>query len=549
MRISRIKLFTLPISLSFLCLSTIATIVINSKSHTLALLNLLLFLAVVGLFSLLAVKDRESRQKILKNYKKNLRKLRKLNLPLQAQLLSQQEEIKFLEEEKERILEERNFFEREALHDPITKLPNRTFLIEKIDFLIKLCKKLPSVKFYVLFIDLLRFKNINDYLGNTIGDRVLALVATRIKRAVGVEDMVARLGGDEFAVIISDPLSIERTYEIAMSIYKSITSSPFLIRKHRIELKLHIGLAAYDHSHEGPEDILRDADIAMHYAKEKGLPVAFFDENLKNQFLESAEIERNLRYALKENQFLLFYQPIICLKSGELVGFEALLRWLHPEKGFIPPSKFIPIAEDSGLIIPMTDWILTEACSQIAKWERIKSNLTISVNISGKHFAMETLPEEVNRIIRKTGINANNLKLELTETSAMENPTLSMSLLKDLRKLGVRLSIDDFGTGYSSLSQLCYLPFDSIKIDRSFVSLISKEDEKPEILKAIITLGKNLGMTLVAEGIETKEQLKVLRSMGCDYGQGYFIAKPMPKEEVEKNLLSQKNLYQLVTLH
>lgn len=525
-------------TLFFCLLLIIATALTRADGYFLIAINSPFFLTALFFLFLFIREKQKSKRKVLKKNRKVSQLNRKI-FSLEKRIKLLEEETELLKKENEAIFEEKNLLEHKALHDPITKLPNRSFLIEKLSFLMNLCRRVPSMKFYVLFIDLVRFKNINDYLGHTIGDRMLALVAKRIKRVVGVEDVVTRLGGDEFAVIISDPLSTKKVQELALEIYKSVTSSPFPIRKQRIEIKLHIGLAAYDPSHTEPEDILRDADIAMHYAKGKGIPVAFFDENLKNQFLESAEIERDLRYAIQENQFILFYQPIISLKDGELVGFEALLRWNHPVKGFISPSKFIPVAEDTGLIIPITDWVLTEACSQAASWKKINPELTISVNISSKHFAMETLSKELSEIIKKTGADARNLKLEVTETSAMEDPALTMQLLTELKNLGVRLSIDDFGTGYSNLSQLYRLPFDSIKIDRSFISSIGKDGERPAILEAIITLGKNLGMKLVAEGIETEYQFKTLRSIGCDYGQGYLIAKPMPKEEIEKQILNK----------
>jgi diguanylate cyclase (GGDEF)-like protein len=517
--------------------------------YTQIIFTLLLVISAFVLSSNLLNKQTPSKERFKQSKKKSLMKIAALKRDIESlkeQVAFFEQENKILQEENERVIEERNKFEHDALHDPLTKLPNRTFLVEKLEFLLTLCKRIPSMRFYVLFIDLVRFKNINDYLGHTIGDRLLSLIARRIKRVVGVEDMVTRLGGDEFAVVISDPLSIEKVQQLALNIHKSITSSPFLIRKNKIDVKLHIGLAAYDPLHETPEDILRDADIAMHYAKEHGLPVAFFDDTLKNQFLENAEIERGLTIALKEKQFLLHYQPIISLANGDLIGFEALLRWKHPTKGFISPAKFIPVAEDSGLIIPMTDWILTEACLQIAKWQKIRDNLTISINLSGKHFAMESLPSEVANIINKTGAKPESVRLEVTETSAMENPNQSLKSLTELKKLGVKLSIDDFGTGYSSLSQLYRLPFDAIKIDRSFVSAIDEAEEAPEILKAIILLGQSLGMKLTAEGIETVKQLKCLQKLGCDYAQGYLIAKPMPKEQAEELVTTSWKLEDLI---
>jgi len=517
--------------------------------YTQIIFTLLLVISAFVLSSNLLNKQTPNKERFKQSKKKSLMKIAALKRDIESlkeQVAFFEQENKILQEENERVIEERNKFEHDALHDPLTKLPNRTFLVEKLEFLLTLCKRIPSMRFYVLFIDLVRFKNINDYLGHTIGDRLLSLIARRIKRVVGVEDMVTRLGGDEFAVVISDPLSIEKVQQLTLNIHKSITSSPFLIRKNKIDVKLHIGLAAYDPLHEIPEDVLRDADIAIHYAKKYDLPVVFFDDTLKNQFLENAEIERSLTIALKEKQFLLHYQPIISLANGDLIGFEALLRWKHPTKGFISPAKFIPVAEDSGLIIPMTNWILTEACLQIAKWQKIRDNLTISINLSGKHFAMESLPSEVANIINKTGAKPESVRLEVTETSAMENPNQSLKSLTELKKLGVKLSIDDFGTGYSSLSQLYRFPFDAIKIDRSFVSAIDEAEEAPEILKAIILLGQSLGMKLTAEGIETIKQLKCLQELGCDYAQGYLIAKPMPKEQAEELVTTSWKLKDLI---
>jgi diguanylate cyclase (GGDEF) domain len=448
--------------------------------------------------------------------------------------------------EQERISEElrlsKDSFEHAALHDPLTGLANRAFLIEKLEFLLQLSKNIPSTKFFVLFLDLTRFKNINDSLGHTIGDKILTLVAKRILRAVNTEDTVARLGGDEFAVIISDPLSINKVEKIAHDIYKKL-SQPFSLRGNRIFTKLHIGLAAYDREHHKPEEILRDADIAMHYAKEKGLAVAIFDKELRARFLETVNMESELRFAVERKQFSMFYQPVVSLKTGELIGFEALLRWQHPKLGFVSPSKFIPIAEDSGLIIPITEWILTETCTQIAKWQKIAPeyrDLVISVNLSGKHLAVENLVDEVAKILGKAQIKASSLKLEVTETSAMENAEQSVKILSDLKELGIQLSIDDFGTGYSSLSQLHRLPFDTLKIDRTFVYSVGEDGENSEILQTIISLAKNLRMRVIAEGIETENQLELLRNLGCDYGQGYLLAKPMPSEMMEEMLYQKR---------
>jgi diguanylate cyclase (GGDEF)-like protein len=457
-------------------------------------------------------------------------------------------ELNDLLHEQERISDElrhsKDLFEHAALHDTLTKIANRAFLIEKLDFLLELNKINSSARFYVLFLDLIRFKNINDSLGHAIGDKILMLVAKRLQRAVNPEDTVARLGGDEFAIILSDPLSINRAEEIAHDIFQKLTQ-PFSLRGNRIFTKLHIGLAGFDPDYKKPEDILRDADIAMHHAKEKGLEVAVFDKDLRSRFLESVSIEQDLRYAIDRNELSMFYQPLISLKNGEIVGFEALLRWQHSKRGFVPPVKFIPIAEDSGLIIPITEWILKDTSRQLALWQKITpefKKLIVSVNISGKHLAVEGLVEQVAKTLEVTKIRPSTLKLEITESTAMENVDRSADILNRLKELGVQLSIDDFGTGFSSLSQLHRLPFDTLKIDRSFVNNVGENGENSEILQTIISLAKNLKMKVIAEGIETESQLALLRNLGCDYGQGYLLAKPMPREEMEK-LLYQKQFW------
>ncbi|MDQ3799542.1 MAG: bifunctional diguanylate cyclase/phosphodiesterase [Acidobacteriota bacterium] len=452
------------------------------------------------------------------------------------------EELNELLHGQEKISEElrhsKDLFEHAALHDMLTKLANRAFLIEKLEFLLTLNKNNSAARFYVLFLDLTRFKNINDSLGHTIGDKVLMLVAKRLLRAVNPEDTVARLGGDEFAIILSDPLSVNKAEAIAHDIHQKLTQ-PFSLRGNRIFTKLHIGLAAFDTDYKKPEDILRDADIAMHHAKEKGLDVAVFDKDLRAHFLESVGLEQDLRYAIDRGELSMFYQPLICLKNGELIGFEALLRWQHSKRGFVPPIKFIPIAEDSGLIIPITEWILKETANQLAVWQKISPDykkLIVSVNISGKHLAVEGLIEQVSKTLEISKIRPSTLKLEITESTAMENAERSAQILNRLKELGVQLSIDDFGTGFSSLSQLHRLPFDTLKIDRSFVNTVNENGENSEILQTIISLAKNLRMKVIAEGIETENQLALLRNLGCDYGQGYLLAKPMPRDEMEKLL-------------
>ncbi len=450
-------------------------------------------------------------------------------------------ELKVLLEKEEQINEalkrSKTALEHAASHDFLTDIPNRTYLVERLNLLIEIGIEI-SHKYYVLFLDLKRFKSINDRLGHNIGDRILKLVGKRLLRILREEDTVARLGGDEFAIVLNDLSSIAEAERVAAQIYEKL-AQPFFIEGHKIFSDLHIGIAPFDAEHHKPEDILRDADIAMHYAKDNLMNVAVFDKKLRALYLEKISLEADLRFALERGELSMHYQPLICLKDGSLKGFEALLRWNHSQRGFIPPVQFIPIAEDSGLIIPITKWILNETCTQIAEWQKLNASyddLLVSVNISGKHLTDENLVKDVQKVLTQTNLLPTALKLEITESAAMDNPKQSIQILNDLKKLGVHLSIDDFGTGYSSLSYLHRLPFDALKIDRSFVSEVGERGENSKILQTIVSLAKNLRMRTYAEGIETEAQLAVLQNLGCDYGQGYLISKPLPKEQMEQML-------------
>ncbi|MGI8788938.1 MAG: putative bifunctional diguanylate cyclase/phosphodiesterase [Pyrinomonadaceae bacterium] len=451
-------------------------------------------------------------------------------------------ELLLLKEEQtsELLLKSKNALEHAAFHDFLTDLPNRTYLVERLNLLIEIGIEV-SHKYYVLFLDLKRFKNINDSLGHNTGDRVLKLVGKRLVRLLHSNDTVARLGGDEFAIILNDLSSVEEAEKIARQIYEKLTQ-PFLINGNKIYSDLNIGIAPFDAEHETPEDVLRDADIAMHHAQEKCCGVAVFDKKLRALFLERITLEADLRFAVERGELSMHYQPLVSLKDGELVGFEALLRWHHRKKGFISPVQLIPIAEDSGLIIPITKWILRQTCAQIAQWQKLApayQNLLVSVNISGRHLTDESLVKDVRKTLTNFNLAPASLKLEITESVAMENAAQTIKILNRLKDLGVRLSMDDFGTGYSSLSYLHLLPFDSLKIDRSFVIEVGENGENSEVLQTIVSLAKNLKMQTFAEGIETETQLAILQNLGCDYGQGYLMSKPLPAGEMEL-LLYQK---------
>jgi len=429
-------------------------------------------------------------------------------------------------------------FKHAALHDSLTKLPNRAYFGEIIKELIDESKNGADSKAYVLFLDLSRFKTINDSLGHSIGDKVLMIVAKRFARMLRAHDKVARLGGDEFAIILRGLATDEKAEKVAWKIHQKI-AQPFTLSKNKIHTSVNIGIAPCHAEYNTPEEVLRDADIAMQDAKEKGSGVAFFNKELRDRFLAQARLEAELPFAIERGELSMHYQPIISLSDGSLTGFEALLRWNHHKIGFISPAQFIPIAENTGLIIPITNWILGETCRRIAEWQKLSyttRDLIVSVNISGKHLSNTSLINDVKKSLAESKLSPSSLKLEITESAAMENAEKTIQILKSLKSLGLQLSIDDFGTGYSSLSYLHRLPVDTLKIDRSFVNSVGENGEDSEILQTIISLAKNLKMRVIAEGIETESQLNILKNLGCDYGQGYLMSKPLPCEVMEELL-------------
>ncbi len=451
---------------------------------------------------------------------------------------------KLLENEEkinEALQKSRDALEYSAYHDFLTDLPNRLYLIERLRLLIEIQIDI-SHKYYVMFLDLNHFKYINDSLGHTIGDRVLIFIGKCLVRILREEDTVARLGGDEFAIILNDLDSIEEAEQIAKKIHEKLTR-PLRLQNHLIFTDLNIGVTPIDAEHKKPEQILRDANIAMHHAKQKGSGVAIFTKELRGIYLDKIKLQTDLRFAIERKELSMHYQPIISLKEGELIGFEALLRWNHSEHGFVSPAKFIPIAEESGLIIPITNWILRQTTKQLTNWQKLPNlaHLIVSVNISGKHLAGKSLVNDVNKALLISKLSPSTLKLEMTESVAMENAEHSIETLNQLKQLGVQLSIDDFGTGYSSLNYLHRLPFDTLKIDRSFVSATGETGENAEILQTVMSLAMNLKMRVIAEGIETEAQLSLLQNLGCHYGQGYLMSKPLPVNEIEKLLGTKRN--------
>jgi diguanylate cyclase (GGDEF)-like protein/PAS domain S-box-containing protein len=418
----------------------------------------------------------------------------------------------------------------DAFHDSLTGLYNRSLFKERVEQCLKINKRDPDYLFAVLFIDLDRFKVINDSLGHQIGDGLLMAIARRLETSIRASDTLARLGGDEFTILLEPIKNVKEATIIAERINYEL-SLPFYLEKKEIITSASIGIAFSSTGYEEWSDILRDADLAMYGAKEKGKArYEIFDPSMHIQISRFLELETDLRLALERQEFVLYYQPIVNLQTHQLDGFEALIRWKHPQHGLLPPMEFIPIAEETGLIIPLGEWILLEACLQMKLWQSMfpqAQNLRMSVNLSGKQLQKQNLIETIDNTLEKIGLNSRNLKLEITESMLIENQQIATNLLTEIKRRDITISLDDFGTGYSSLSYLHRFPIDTLKIDKSFVSRIGEMGENLEIIQAILTLAKTLKMDVIAEGIEVDFHLEKLKSLQCQYGQGYYFAKPL----------------------
>ena len=429
---------------------------------------------------------------------------------------------------------------RNAFHDPLTGLPNRLLFTERLTQIISRSKQIPGRKFAVLFLDLDRFKVINDSLGHMVGDQLLIAIARRLETCVKRTDIVARLGGDEFTILLDDIQTEDAANHVAERIHQEL-ALPFTLNGYEVFTTVSIGIALSTTDFNHTEDLLRGADIAMYRAKASGKAChEVFDTEMHNEAMRQMQLENDLRRALERGEFRVYYQPIVSLTTGRLAGFEALMRWQHPERGLVSPGDFIPIAEETGLILPMGEWILMEACRQLSEWQKKYPQyrrLSMSVNISSRQFSQRGTIDLLKNVLEKTGLNPALLKLEITETAIMENTETAMEILLALKKMGVQLSVDDFGTGYSSLGYLYRFPMDVLKIDRSFISRVDTDGEKLELVRTIITLAWNLGMDVIAEGVETTKQLAQLKMLKCEYGQGYLFSKPMSAEHTEKFLL------------
>lgn len=429
-----------------------------------------------------------------------------------------------------------------AYHDSLTGLHNRAWLMDKLEQAVARSRQNTDYLFAVLFLDLDRFKVINDSLGHALGDQILMAIASRLKICLRHKDTVARFGGDEFTVLLDDIQGVKEATRIAERLNQELAKS-INLDGHDVFTTASIGIAISSTGYHQPEDILRDADIAMYRAKAQGTSrYAVFDCAMYNEIVQMSRLENDLRQAVESldasPQFQLYYQPIVLLSSGTISGFEALIRWQHPTQGLLPPVRFIPIAEETGLIVPIGRWVLREACCQLHSWQvalRLTS-LTIAVNVSVRQFLQPDLVEQIEQVLRETHLNPGSLKLEITESVVIENPEEAFAMLERIKALGVQLAIDDFGLGYSSLSRLHSFRVNTLKIDRFFINQISTEGENSEIVQAIIMLAHQLAMSVTAEGVETAAQLSKLRLLKCEDGQGYFFARPLTSKVAEQLL-------------
>jgi diguanylate cyclase (GGDEF)-like protein len=442
---------------------------------------------------------------------------------------------KLLQEISERRRMEKQL-QYDAFHDALTGLPNRAVFMNRLAHLLLLSKRQTTHQFAVLFLDVDRFKLINDSLGHMIGDNLLVAIGQRLLSSLKPGDTIGRFGGDEFAILLEDIGDINDILNVAERIQMELCK-PFKIGENEIFTTVSIGVTFNSPDYETPEQILRDADIAMYQAKAKGKSCSVvFEKGMHTLAVEQLQLETDLRKAVERNEFVVYYQPVVSSVSNCVIGYEALVRWNHPERGLLYPGDFINMAEETGLIVFIDRFVLREACMQMSKWQHQypESSLKfMSINISNKQFLQADMVEYVTWVINETNIIPSSLKIEITEHVIIENPETLIGIFSHLRSLGIQLYIDDFGTGYSSLSYLHLLPIDGIKIDRSFIRRIGNKGENSEIIKTIMLLAQDMNVNVIAEGIETENQLENIKALKCDYWQGYLFFKPVDSKHAE----------------
>ncbi len=421
-----------------------------------------------------------------------------------------------------------------AQHDSLTDLPNRTLLDDRLTQAVAIAQR-HRTKLAVLFLDMDRFKHINDSLGHAMGDRLLQSVVRRVLACVRSSDTVGRQGGDEFVVLLSEVAHARDAAVIAEKILRALRP-PHRIEQHELHLTVSIGIATYPDDGTDAQTLMKNADFAMYHAKEGGRDnYQFFKQDMNARAVERQALENGLRHALERQEFVLHYQPKMNLDSGEIIGVEALIRWHHPQRGLVPAAQFIPIAQDCGFIVPIGRWVLREACRQAQAWQDAGlPPIPVAINISAVELRAKDFVAGVRASLAETRLAPPYLELELTETFLMQDSKSTVAVLKALKDMGVQLALDDFGTGYSSLSYLKRFPIDALKIDHSFVRDLTTDDDDASIVSAVISMGKSMHMRVVAEGVETREQLAFLRQHNCPEGQGYYFSRPVPADEFSR---------------
>jgi diguanylate cyclase (GGDEF)-like protein len=435
--------------------------------------------------------------------------------------------------------------EREARYDELTRLPNRSLFIERIQNALDVQRKRSDSRSAVLLFDIVRLRRVNETMGREVGDQVLRGVARRIEGAIRPEDLVARAGADQFGVLRFNSLEIEETVRFVEGILDEI-EQPFILAGTEVFVTCSVGIVMLSGTYQRGEDLLRDATLALNQARaSEGRALQVFGEEMHARALRLLEIETDLRRAVERQEMVAYYQPILSLESGRIIGFETLARWRHPQRGIVSPAEFIPVAEQTGLIIQIDRWNLGDGTRQLARWQTQFPDdrpFELSANLAANEMSRPDIVDFVRAVLEETKIDPRTLAIEVTESGVMKNPETAAKILKDLHALGVHLHLDDFGTGYSSLAYLQRFSFDLLKIDRAFVGSMMKDRKSYELVKTVLALANALDMGVVAEGIETREQLAELRSMGCEKGQGFLFSRPIPADEIEK-LLAQSPVW------
>ena len=427
----------------------------------------------------------------------------------------------------------------QVLHDNLTGLPNRALFMDRLGFALGRARRRFAPTFAVLILDIDRFKVINDSLGHKVGDLLLVELSRRLAKVLRPGDTIARWGGDEFTILLDELTEESAATEIAERLQREL-ELPFKLEEQEVFTSASIGVAISSTEYQRPEEILRDADTAMERAKAQGKGQKIvFEGSMRAKAKEMLQIENDLRRALERNEFVVHYQPIIDLVSGAVTSFEALVRWQHPTRGFIPPNDFIPLAEETGQIVPLGLWVMREACAQLRRWRdttNMAPLLSMCVNLSVRQLTQPDLVEQIRHVVRENCLQPGSLKLEITETGVMKDVEGAIIVLNQLRDSGVEFCVDDFGTGHSSLGYLQRLPIKMLKIDRSFVSRLNRTNKDGDLVCTIIELARRLELKVVAEGVETEEQLSILRELKCQYAQGYLFSKPIASDLAEKLL-------------